>query len=155
MSEGVEWAVHICALLAATPRPLPATRLAEFHDLPPAYLAKHLQALSRAGLVESARGPGGGYRLARAATEISLLDITQAVDGDDHAFQCQEIRQRGPCPTPREACRTPCPIAATFWKAEAAWRATLQNVSLADIVVDAAKTYDPKRFSAFAKWLDG
>ncbi|MGH6991101.1 MAG: Rrf2 family transcriptional regulator, partial [Stellaceae bacterium] len=53
ISDGVEWAVHLCGVLAAAPvgRGLPGAKLAEFHDLPPAYLAKHLQALSRAGIV--------------------------------------------------------------------------------------------------------
>ena len=44
-----------------------ATRLAEYHGVPAPYLAKHLQALSRAGIVESSPGPRGGYRLARPA----------------------------------------------------------------------------------------
>ena len=69
LSDGVEWALHCCTLLALLPpdRPLPASRLAEFHEVPPAYLAKHLQALSRAGIIESMPGRHGGYRLARPA----------------------------------------------------------------------------------------
>ena len=46
MSDGVEWAIHCCTMLAVLPdgEALPAARLAEFHEVPPAYLAKHLQA---------------------------------------------------------------------------------------------------------------
>ena len=40
---------------------------AEYHGVPAAYLAKHLQSLARAGLVETTKGPRGGYP-ARAAT---------------------------------------------------------------------------------------
>ena len=65
MSEGVEWTAHACVLLAALPPGigLPANALAEFHELAPAYMAKHMQALARAGIVQSIRGAGGGYRL--------------------------------------------------------------------------------------------
>ena len=45
-----------------------------------AYLEQLFVKLRRAGLVESARGPGGGYRLARPATEIRVSDVLAAVD---------------------------------------------------------------------------
>src|SRR5215831_16388076 len=123
LSDGVEWAVHLCGVLAAVPagRGVPGARLAEFHDLPPAYMAKHLQALSRAGIVQADRGVNGGYRLARAPAQISLLDIVLAIEGAQPAFRCTEIRQRGPCPAAPSACRTACPIARAFHAAEAAW----------------------------------
>ena len=62
LSDGVEWALHCCTFLATLPpdRPLPAARLAEFHGVPPHYLAKHLQALTLAGVLESVPGPKGG-----------------------------------------------------------------------------------------------
>ena len=85
MSEGVEWTAHACVLLAALPKGvgLPANALAEFHALAPAYMAKHMQALARAGVVESVRGAGGGYRLARAPRDISLWDIVEALEGGE------------------------------------------------------------------------
>src|SRR5688572_29989943 len=98
MSEGIEWAIHCCAVLAVVPPDvaLPAGRLAEFHGVPPAYLAKHLQALASAGILESVAGRRGGYRLGRPASAIRLLDVVDAVEGGDPAFTCTEIRQRGP-----------------------------------------------------------
>ncbi|MCI4591832.1 Rrf2 family transcriptional regulator [Sphingobium sp. BYY-5] len=57
----------------------------------------------------------GGYQLARASSEISLLDIVQAIEGTEPLFRCTEIRRRDPCLTPREACRTACPIARAFF----------------------------------------
>jgi Rrf2 family protein len=154
MSEGVEWAAHACALLAASPKPLSGARLAAYHDLPAAYMAKHLQALARAGLVESARGPGGGYSLARPPAAITLLDIAEAIEGSEPAFRCTEIRRRGPCPTPREACKRPCGVAAGFWRAEEAWRASLAETTLVHILADAATSYTPERGKAFLKWLE-
>src|SRR3954466_11696343 len=77
-------------------RPVPAARLAEFHDVWASYLAKQLQGLSRAGLVRSVQGQSGGYLLTRAASEITVLDVVEAVDGDGRTFVCTEVRQRGP-----------------------------------------------------------
>lgn len=140
MSEGVEWAVHACTVLAGLPEgaALPAARLAEYHGVPAPYLAKHLQSLSAAGVLETTRGRRGGYRLARPAAEVTVLDIVLAVEGEDPAFACSEIRQRGPIGAPPEACRTPCTIARTMWDAEQAWRDSLATVTLADIVADVA-----------------
>lgn len=138
MSEGVEWAVHACTVLALLPEgaALPAPALAEYHEVPGPYLAKHLQALSAAGIVTSARGRRGGYRLARPAEEVSVLDVVLAVEGDEAAFTCTEVRRRGPVAAPPEACRRPCGIAATMWAAEQAWRDTLAATTVADLVAD-------------------
>ncbi|AUM74832.1 Fe-S cluster assembly transcriptional regulator IscR [Paracoccus jeotgali] len=54
--------------------------ISERQDVSLAYLEQLFVRLRRAGLVESARGPGGGYRLARPATEIRVSDIMAAVD---------------------------------------------------------------------------
>src|SRR5690606_6747859 len=69
--EGVEWAAHACAVLAglAPGSSLNATALADFHKLPSAYMAKHLQALVRGGVLAASRGGRGGYRLARPRSE--------------------------------------------------------------------------------------
>lgn len=156
ISDGVEWAVHLCGVLAAAPegRSVPGARLAEFHDLPPAYLAKHLQALSRAGIVTADRGVKGGYRLGRAPSAISLLDIVLAIEGSQPAFRCQEIRQRGPCAVPPTACRKACPIARAFLAAETAWRQALAGVTLAELnAVASAEAFDDKRRREFRAWL--
>ena len=157
LSEGVEWAVHICGVLAAVPsgRAVSRLRLAEFYDLPPSYLAKQLQALSRAGIVSAVRGVQGGYQLARGAGDISLLDIALAVEGSEPVFHCKEIRQRGPCAAPPSLCRKLCPIARAFHAAEAAWRNSLMAVSLADIGNAAViESFDKKRLGHFRAWLD-
>ena len=68
------------------------------------------QALSRAGIVTADRRVKGGYRLGRAPAKISLLDIVLAIECQQPAFRCTEIRQRGPCAAPPSACRKACPI---------------------------------------------
>lgn len=156
MSEGVEWTAHACVLLAALPGGigLPANALAEFHTLAPAYMAKHMQALARAGVVESIRGAGGGYRLARPPSEITLWDLVEAIEGEEPAFRCSEIRQQGPCAGPQSDFRRPCEINAVFGRAETAWRAELKSVSLADIAGDLAKKVSPQRRAALKQWFE-
>lgn len=56
------------------------TALSRRQDISLAYLEQLFVKLRRAGLVDSARGPGGGYRLARPATEIRVADVLAAVD---------------------------------------------------------------------------
>ncbi len=155
IGSGVEWAVHCCTILAVVPagRAISAQRLAEFHGVPQPYLAKHLQALVRSGLVESVPGPRGGYRLARAAEDISLLDVVLAVDGDEPAFTCSEIRQRGPAAQPPAAYRGACGIAAAMWAAERAWRDALAAVTIAALNEGVLRDAPPAQLAGSATWL--
>lgn len=133
MSAGVEWALHCCAILSASTDPVPVARLAELHGVSKTYLAKHMQALSRAGLVRAVEGRDGGYLLTRPGVEISMYDVVRAIDGPEPAFRCTEIRQQGPFPTTGEACKVPCGIAKAMATAEGAWRDALRGVTLADL----------------------
>lgn len=133
MSAGVEWALHCCAILSASTDPVPVARLAELHGVSKTYLAKHMQALSRAGLVRAVEGRDGGYLLTRPGAEISMYDVVRAIDGPEPAFRCTEIRQQGPFPTTGEACKVPCGIAKAMATAEGAWRDALRGVTLADL----------------------
>jgi Rrf2 family protein len=156
MSEGVEWTAHACTLLAALPPNvgLPASALAEFHRLAPAYMAKHMQALARAGVVESVRGAGGGYRLARPPSDITLWDIVEAIEGEEHSFRCSEIRRDGPCVNSSMDFRKPCEIHAAFSKAEIAWRAELKSVTLLDIAKDVGRRSTPQTRGIMRQWLE-
>ena len=155
MSDGVEWVIHSCTVLAALPdgQALPAAKLAEFHGVPPAYLAKHLQAAAAAGIVRSEPGPRGGYRLARPPAQVNLLDITLAVDGDGTAFRCTEIRQKGPIGAPASTYRRPCSIARAMWRAEDAWRAELAATTIADLLGDLLVSVPAQVLQAGAEWV--
>src|SRR5437879_12559729 len=104
LSQGVEWTLHCVTLLALTPGGVPIRReqLAGHYGLPEAYLAKHLQAATKAGILRATPGPKGGYRLGRAATDITLLDVVEAIEGSARPFTCQEIRQQGTGALPPE-----------------------------------------------------
>jgi len=60
--------------------PASAADVAEAENIPPYYLAKVLQDLARADLLNSVRGRGGGFLLKRPATEIKVLEILEAVE---------------------------------------------------------------------------
>lgn len=156
MSEGVEWTVHCLSALTFLPpgRALPAHRLAELHGVPAPYLAKHLQALVRARILDSSSGPKGGFRLARRPEDISLLDIVNTVDGEEPPFRCTEIRQRGPTAIEPQCYKRPCGIAAAFARAEAAWRAALEEQTLADLVRAVPTTVHPRQLRKAADWLE-
>ncbi|WP_424636920.1 RrF2 family transcriptional regulator [Embleya sp. AB8] len=135
MSEGVEWALHSCLNLAwaESGTAVTATKLAAFYGLPPAYLNKQLQALARAGIVTSTSGPRGGFRLARALKEITLMDVVVAIEGPDPAFRCQQILHNGPDADRTADYTTTCAIAQAMSRADLAWRHELANQTLADI----------------------
>lgn len=63
-------------------------QIAEHTRIPAGYLAKILQSLSRAGIVRSQRGLGGGFRLARSADQISVFEVLQAVDPIQRIQRC-------------------------------------------------------------------
>ena len=155
INKGVEWAVHACALLAPLPpgAGLSLAALAEFHGVPEPYMAKQMQALSKAGLVRTSRGKTGGYALARPADAISLWDVTTAIDGAVPAFRCTEIRQRGPSGRPAREYRMQCAIHAAMNRADEAWRDELRSTSLADIVDTIARDASPKSIEQGIKWL--
>jgi Rrf2 family protein len=58
-------------------RHIPAGEIAHRYDVSPHHLAKVLAELARAGVVESVRGVGGGYRFAANARRLTLLDVIQ------------------------------------------------------------------------------
>ncbi|GAA1576217.1 hypothetical protein GCM10009731_32520 [Streptomyces globosus] len=157
MGEGVEWALHSCINLAwlGPERAVPAARLAAWHDLPPAYLNKQLQALARAGLLVSTPGARGGFRLARPLAEITLMDVVAAVEGPEEAFRCTEIRRRGPGGGGPPAGGGPeCAIARGMARAELAWRHSLAGQTLDDIRREAERQAPqaPERLRA---WFTG
>ncbi|MBK5333580.1 MAG: Rrf2 family transcriptional regulator [Ilumatobacteraceae bacterium] len=155
LSEGVEWTVHCCTVLGAVPHPLTVSgaRLAEFHGVPAPYLVKQLQKLSQAGIVEAVAGRNGGYRLARPANKISLLDIVLALEGSEPAFRCTEIRQQGPTAIDAPRYPRPCGIARAMWRAEDAWRAELAAVTIDDINGELATSVDPVQIAKAIEWF--
>ena len=83
VTRAADYALRATLTLAGLP---PGTRmclseLADGCEVPPAYLYKVLQSLSRAGLLAAHRGVTGGYELTSRARESSVLDVVEAVNG--------------------------------------------------------------------------
>ena len=106
--------------------PLPTRRIAEEMDIPGGFLAHVLGDLVRAGLVSGTTGRAGGYRLARPAAQINLLQVVDAIEGDG---------QTGRCVLRGGACRLDgiCALHEPFMAATEAMRRELRRTSLEDV----------------------
>ncbi len=84
-----DYALRAAAHLAgAGQRALSTSSLAEQEGVPVAFLRKIMQRLKNAGIVESVRGPAGGYRLACSPGDITLRNIVTAIQGPIHMNAC-------------------------------------------------------------------
>ncbi|MBI3451851.1 MAG: Rrf2 family transcriptional regulator [Rhodospirillales bacterium] len=143
IGSGVEYGLH-CLLYLVDPPPggPPSSRdVAEFQGVSLSYVAKLFTALEKAGVVAAAEGIGGGYRLARPATEITVLDVVDAIEGEKPLFECREIR--GNCvlfaEQPQQwATHGMCSINAVMRAAEREMRNVLRGQTLADLAATVA-----------------
>jgi len=103
-STPCEYAIRALAYLARSSDRSTAQgrEIARAENLPAPVLGKILQELVRKGLLDSRRGPGGGFRLARRPGLITLRDVVAAIDGLDHFLECAVGLERcaddAPCP---------------------------------------------------------
>src|SRR5262249_29610937 len=80
-TQKVEYALRAVVHLAAeAPAARTTEQIAVATKVPPAYLAKVLQGLTRAGVVRSQRGVGGGISLVKTPEELTILEVVNAVD---------------------------------------------------------------------------
>jgi Rrf2 family protein len=107
--------------------PVSVSEISKREDIPVKYLEALIHKLKRAGYLESVRGPRGGYRLGRSASDISLAEIVRILEGDLKLVDCEgkdtvcgRIRD---CPTRR------------IWKdIEDTVTRKLENVSVQDLL---------------------
>ncbi len=94
LSAKGRYAVMALADLASIDRQGPVTlsEIAERQDISISYLEQLFAKLRKRGVVEGMRGPGGGYRLARAASETSIADIILAVDEPIDTLACDRSK---------------------------------------------------------------
>jgi Rrf2 family protein len=105
LSTTSEYALSAVAALARLPEgeAMLARELAREVQVPPNYLSKVLSTLSKAGILVGSRGAGGGYRLARSAGDIHLIDIVEVFEGDRARPACllgggRECSDQNACP---------------------------------------------------------
>jgi Rrf2 family protein len=90
LTRAADYAVRIMIQLAGLPagsRPNRAA-LAEAGEIPEHFVAKILQSLGRAGLIDSQRGMNGGFTLARPPEQVTLLEVVEAIEGPTRLNVC-------------------------------------------------------------------
>jgi len=90
LTRGAEYAIRAMSYLARFPEGHVASlhEIGEAQDIPESFLAKILQSLVRGGLTVSQRGAHGGFALARPASEITMAQVIEAIDGPITVNQC-------------------------------------------------------------------
>ena len=89
ISEAASLAMHTMAYLARHPHNTVSTHdIAKAYGISENHLAKVRQRLGKAGLVKATRGPGGGLRLARSSSEITLFQVYKAIEGTFEPTGC-------------------------------------------------------------------
>jgi Rrf2 family protein len=125
-SEG-RYALRALVYLAWLGERASADRISAEAHVPRRLLARILASLSRAGLIQSEQGRGGGSRLARPAREITLRDAVEVAEGPFEVTRC--IMQNRACGT-----GVPCALHAAWEKGQQAILEYLQKHSLEDFI---------------------
>ncbi len=143
IGTGVEYGLHCLLWLAAgtdleSAAAASSRDLAELQGVSPSFVAKVFPKLEKAGIVVAFDGLHGGYRLARPANQIRVLDVVDAIEGRKPLFECREIRGRCALFRDNEAPPTwategVCGIHAVMLRAERAMREELARITLADL----------------------
>jgi Rrf2 family protein len=83
LTRASSYAIHALVFMAAEKqnRPVASHLIAKARGIPERFLLKVLKPLVSARVLHSVKGPNGGYRLARAANDITILQVLEAVDG--------------------------------------------------------------------------
>lgn len=124
--------------------PVSLASVAERQEISLPYLEQLFARLRRAGLVTSARGPGGGFRLARPAPEIRIAEVVAAVEEEVRATRCHPGTVLG-CRADKARCLT-----HDLWEELGRQIHLFMNaVSLQDVVdgrlLGAARLFEPAR----------
>jgi Rrf2 family protein len=125
MTRSGEHGLRIVTALARTGGRLRARRLSEFTGVPRGCTREVAGSLSRAGILNTLSGARGGCRLARAPTDITVLDVLQAVEGLPSLETC--LLDGGPHSDP------PCALHEPWVRAQRAVVEALGSVTVADL----------------------
>jgi Rrf2 family protein len=134
-SEG-RYGLRALVYLAEAESLVTADRISAEAEIPRRLLARILARLSRAGLVESQEGRGGGSRLARPAGEITLRDAVEAIEGPFGVTRC--IMQQRRCGEGR-----PCALHEAWREGQEAMLRYLEGQTLSEFVSRTASEVSP------------
>ncbi|MEQ1789494.1 MAG: Rrf2 family transcriptional regulator [Rickettsiales bacterium] len=120
-----------------TEHPVALADLAKNQEITIPYLEQIFRKLKQGGIVKSARGPGGGYSLARAASDTYISQIVEAVDESLVITRCDTNKKNG-CMNNKSRC-----ITHDLWEGLGNHiHAYLSSISLADICSEKKKSSD-------------
>ncbi|SFP98612.1 transcriptional regulator, BadM/Rrf2 family [Lachnospiraceae bacterium XBB1006] len=120
----------------AEEEPVSLASVAKRQDLSISYLEQLMTKIKKAGLIESVRGAGGGYVLARPAREISVGDVLRALEGDLMPVNC--VGQEQPGVTGCDA--QPCCSSWIVWKRiNDSINETVNNIFIDELVEESRK----------------
>jgi Rrf2 family protein len=109
--------------------PISIKEIAERQGISFSYLEQILHKLGKAGLIESVRGPAGGYLLARKPLELTIGDIVRALEGPIALSHCLEPGESADC------CQTEDCVAKMVWvKVGAKIEEALDSISFHDLL---------------------
>ena len=140
ISKLTDYAILIMVELSRDGETLSAQSLAERVRVEVPTASKVLKLLSGSGLLESFRGPGGGYRVARAAGEISVAEVIAAIEGPIAMTECSI--EEGLCSQEQN-----CDLRGNWQRISLAVADALQQVSLAEMASPAGRVNDPLRIT--------
>jgi|ERR1039458_9846918 Rrf2 family cysteine metabolism transcriptional repressor len=119
--------------------PISLAEIAEYDGMPLAYLEHLVARLRKAGLVDSRRGSRGGYLLARPAGEITMAEVVEALEGSIAPIECISQSADGSIVCSRESDPDhACPTKLLWTRVRGAIVRTLQDTTLADLVLGAS-----------------
>ena len=125
-----DYAVVVLTQMANEPdKRVTAPQLSEESNVPAPTVAKVLKALAREGVLASQRGVNGGYRLARPAGDISMLEVIRALEGPISLTACVDGAE-GDCNV-----ELLCPVRGNWDRVNTAIRSALADVSLEDMAI--------------------
>ena len=126
-TKEVEYGLICLAEIVRDDRRHSAREMADTLTVPFGILSKILQRLAAAGILESAQGPKGGYRMARDPEQLRLADIIAAVQGDRHLAAC--LDDPGDCVQIDH-----CTIRPSISRIQTMWDGMMNSMSLAEFL---------------------
>jgi Rrf2 family cysteine metabolism transcriptional repressor len=136
-STKAEYGVRVLVELARRggESPVSLAEIAETDGLPLSYLEHLVARLRKAGLVDSRRGARGGYLLARPATEITMAEVVEALEGTIAPIECISAGADGTVRCSRESDPDhACPTKLLWTRVRFSIVRTLQDTKLSDLV---------------------
>ncbi len=146
LTRAADYAVRVMIFLAGVPGPerISLPQIVKATGAPESFLSKVLQALTRAELITSQRGPAGGFEISPMGRRVSMREVVEAIDGPISLNVC--VSQRRAC-----ARQDWCPAHLVWAQAQEALLQVLSTAMISDMAEDGVHS---KTFALFRTGTD-